>query len=147
MNRMTQTMSICRRPARSRRNGGFTLVEVLATILLLSIVLPAAMHGISLTMQMAGTARHRVEAAALADAKLQDLIVESLWQSGNQAGDFSTEGFPDYQWSLEQNLVDVDLTELSVHVTWKSRGQDREVIVSTLAYTPSTDSSSTTGQQ
>src|SRR5206468_1440220 len=121
------TISSGRRRATRRRSGGFTLVEVLATILLLSIVLPVAMHGISVAMQAAGAARHRVEAASLGDAKLQDLLVENLWLSGNQAGDFSEEGFPDYQWALDQNVVDVDLTEISIHVTWKARNQDQEV--------------------
>ena len=60
-----------RRPA--TRRGGFTLIEVLATMLLLGIVLPVAMRGVSVALSAAGTARHLSEAAVLAEAKLNEL--------------------------------------------------------------------------
>jgi prepilin-type N-terminal cleavage/methylation domain-containing protein len=42
--------------------GGFTLLEVLATLVLIGIILPAVMHGISLATIAAGQAA-KVEAA------------------------------------------------------------------------------------
>ena len=48
-----------------RRQRAFTLVEVLATLVLVAIILPVAMKGISLAAATAGDAKRKMEAAAL----------------------------------------------------------------------------------
>ena len=53
MSRSLRTTSRERATAR----GGFTLVEVLAALLLIAIVLPATMKGLMLATDLAGTAR------------------------------------------------------------------------------------------
>src|SRR4051794_38319604 len=60
-------------PRRAMR-AGFTLIEVLATLVLLGIILPAAMRGVSIGLAMASHARHVTEAAQLAEAKLNELV-------------------------------------------------------------------------
>jgi len=57
------------RASHHHRRAGFTLVEVLATIMLLAIVLPVAMRGVTISTQTASTARRRTEAAGF-DAHL-----------------------------------------------------------------------------
>ena len=70
------------RPFGARR--GFTLLEVLATLVLVGIILPAVMHGISLATIAAGEAKHKVEAVSLAQTKLAELTAD--FQTLNQPG-------------------------------------------------------------
>jgi prepilin-type N-terminal cleavage/methylation domain-containing protein len=120
-----------RRHGRSRR--GFTLVEVLAALVLMGIVLPVAMRGATLAMRAASTARHQAEAATLGEAKLSEMVTQGDWTSSGTDGDFGPD-FPLYHWSLQSNQRDLDVTELMMTVTWKDRGEDRTVNISTLAY-------------
>jgi hypothetical protein len=61
------------------------------------------------------------------------MVAQGDWQSGNTQGDFSPD-FPQYQWQLQSAQRDLDVTELQLTVTWKERGVDRSINVSTLAY-------------
>ena len=46
---------------------GFTLLEILATFVLIAIILPVTMEGISLSTRMAGQSKRKIEAAVLAE--------------------------------------------------------------------------------
>ena len=121
-------------PRRARGRGGFTLPEVLATLLLVAIVLPAVMQGVSLATAAAGTARQRSEATALAESKLNELVATNQWQSGGLSGDFG-EQWRGYSWQAEvQSWVEPTARQLQVHVTWYARGRDYDVTLSTLVY-------------
>jgi len=124
------TCSLLRRPNRV----AFTLVEVLATLVLAAVILPVAMRGISLALTVAGESRHRMEAASLAQNKLTDLIATGEWQSADLSGDFG-ENWPGYRWQAE--VLDWDgtaLRQISVSVNWTSAGRERDVALTTLAY-------------
>lgn len=128
----------CRLPHRRR---GFTLIEVLVALLFITIVLPALMQGISIATSMAAEARHRTEAAGLAQSKMAEIISGTLWQNGNTNGDFAD--WPDYHWQLSvapwandqtgQNMQQLDLT-----VTYQSRNKQKSITLSSLAYLRST---------
>ena len=121
-----------RAPRLASRGRGFTLVEVLATLVLLGIVLPVAMRGVSMAMAAAANARRTAEATMLAEAKLNELVADGTWASGSLSGDFAPEQ-PEYQWSCLTQTRDYGLTEVAIRVTWTTRGQVRELIVATLA--------------
>jgi prepilin-type N-terminal cleavage/methylation domain-containing protein len=120
---------------RNARRRGLTLVEVLATIVLMAIVLPATMQGISLCMATSVAARQRSEAAALAEAKLAELIATGDWQFGVLTGEFG-EAWPEYRWSAAAAdwSSDTTMKELYVRVHWTNRRQEREVMLTTLIY-------------
>jgi type II secretory pathway pseudopilin PulG len=133
---------------RYRRARAFTLPEVLATLLLTGIVLPAVMHGISLSMAACDEARRKVEATALAENKLAELQAQltNNLQAGTSSGDFGSD-WPAYRWESEvaARSEATDLAELQVRVVWNGRGVDRFVSVSTMVYVgtgTSTDSTS-----
>jgi prepilin-type N-terminal cleavage/methylation domain-containing protein len=115
-----------------RRPSAFTLVEVLATMVLLAIILPIAMRGVSMAMAAASNARRTAEATSLAEAKLNMLLADGTWASGSLSGDFSPDQ-PEYQWACLTQTRDYGLTEVAVRVTWTDRGHTREMIVATLA--------------
>src|SRR5439155_80161 len=80
--------------------GGLRWVGVLATIVMMAIVRPAAMQGISLCLGAARDARQRSEAAALAEAKLAQLVATGEWQYGGTSGDFG-DAWPEYRWTTD----------------------------------------------
>lgn len=134
------------RSIRSGRRHGFTLIEVLATLLLIGIVLPVIMQGFSIATRVGSAAKRRTEAGALADAKLTELVATAQWQSGIMSGDFNPD-WPAYQWSAQvQPWSDSGVDELDLTVTWTGRnGQPDSLTVSTLVYEGTSSDSTTTG--
>ena len=134
--------------ARGNRRGrpGFTLIEVLATLLLIGIVLPVIMQGFSIATRVGSAAKRRTEAGALADAKLTELVATAQWQSGVMSGDFNPD-WPAYQWSAQvQPWSDSGVDELDLTVTWTGRnGQPDSLTVSTLVYEGTSSDSTATG--
>ena len=116
----------------ARRPSGFTLMEVLAAVILVAIVLPVAMQGISLAASVAGMARHKAEAAVLAQSKLHELQATREWQGGNLNGDCG-EDHPEFHWqAVLSPWQTTTLQQLDVQVSWTSGGREQSVIVSTL---------------
>jgi prepilin-type N-terminal cleavage/methylation domain-containing protein len=126
-----------RQPHRAR---GFTLIEILATLLLLGIVMPVAMRGISIALASADHARHVSEAAALAETKLNDLLTQGVSSASGLTGDFSPD-HPEYTWSYQSAPRDFGTSEVQLRVTWQERGQARNFDLCTMSY----DNTATTG--
>jgi general secretion pathway protein I len=119
---------------RPRRGRAFTLVEVMAALMVMAIVLPAVMEGVSLAAGLAGTARQRREATALAQRKLGDLTVQGSLNVGVDSGDFGSDS-PAYRWeSTINDWEEPDMLQVQVAVLWESRGMTRQVVLSTLVY-------------
>jgi general secretion pathway protein I len=119
----------------ARRRSGFTLVEVLASLVIMGIVLPFAMRGASLAMHAGSVARHQAEAATLGEAKLTEMVSMGSWADAGGQGDFGND-FPQYRWTMENIQRDIGVTELLLSVTWQERGEDRSVKLSTFVYVP-----------
>jgi prepilin-type N-terminal cleavage/methylation domain-containing protein len=120
---------------------GFTLIECLATMLLMAIVLPVAVQGINTTLRSADSTRNRTEAAGLAQSKLSELIVggSPVWSAGGLSGDFGAD-WPTFKWnatvsSWVNDTQNVGLQQLDVTVTWTARNQPQSLTVSGLVYT------------
>lgn len=127
----------------SGRPRAFTLPEVLATLVLMGLVLPAVMKGISLALAASDDARRRVEAVGLAENKLAELAADAASNrgSGGGSGDFGDEA-PGYRWEATAATVDTSLTEMQVRVIWTARGAERGVTLCTYAYAGSSSRTS-----
>lgn len=116
---------------------GFTLVELLVTILLIAIVLPTAMRSISLSTRMADHARRQIEAVSLAKNRLSQLVASRDWEKGTLArGEFGRE-YPEYEWSLDiTNWEFSPMTQLTVTVYWnpEQSHENNSVALSTLVF-------------
>ncbi len=101
---------------------------------LTGITLPVLVHGIIVASQTADVARHRNEAAALAESELTELVAYGNLEAGtSQSGDFGPD-WPDYHWQLTVgDWTQSGLEQVDIHVTWNARG-NREVVLSTLYY-------------
>jgi len=114
--------------------GGFTFIELLATIVLMGIIMPVAMRSIGLCTRLGGQSRRQIEAASLACTKLTELTSSQDWQTGEKSGDFGPD-WPGYRWTaVVSNWTDSTVSELELAVVWKSQGQERSVLLSTLVY-------------
>lgn len=133
-------------PRRPRR--GFTLIEVMATLLLVGIVLPAIMEGISLANSAGAYAKTSLQATALAQMKLNEIAATTIANAqpttGVYSGGFASVDpqYGSYKWSaemterndMENELGITGIIELTVRVSWPVRAEERTVAVSTLLY-------------
>lgn len=113
---------------------GFTLIEILAAMLLVAVVIPPVMKAISVTIAVASDSAFKSEAAALAQNKLAEILIEDMWKSSNIDGDFDDE-YPAYRWKMISSSWSQGLNEITVEVSWESRGSQRKVELSTLVRT------------
>jgi prepilin-type N-terminal cleavage/methylation domain-containing protein len=125
----------------NRGKRGFTLVEILATFVLIAIILPVAMNGISMAAKLASQAKRRVEAATLAQETLNNLMIGGDYEDGNQEGEIAGDN-TEYSWRLE--VLDWEeedsMQQLDLSVTWEgSGGGENTVTLSTLVYTGTID--------
>jgi len=126
------------------QKSGFTLIEVLATFVLLIAVLPAVAKGISVCAKAQSQARVLVEATTLADSKLAELVAYSGWEGQTFSGDFSPE-HPELRWMAASVAQDESLWEVVVVVAWTEAAGERSVSLSTLVYRPSSSTSTSGG--
>jgi prepilin-type N-terminal cleavage/methylation domain-containing protein len=122
------------------RRGGFTLAEVLATMVLIGIVVPVVMQGISMALMASSHARYMAQAAALGEAKLSELVVSGQWTLAAGNGDFSPD-WPQYRWTSRALARDFGANEMTLDITWTERGLEQKLSLSTIAY----DTGSTAG--
>jgi prepilin-type N-terminal cleavage/methylation domain-containing protein len=134
-----------RRHTTSRHQAaqGFTLIEVLISLLYIAIVLPALMGAIVTASKIADGARRHDEASGLALAQLNQILADGTWQNGSSSGDFGV-NFPDYKWQSNVQAWAADTSgmgvdQIDVTVSWKGpSSQELSVMLSTLAYPRST---------
>ena len=130
-------------PGRHRSMKAFTLIEALATLALVAIVLPVTFQAISIATATASTAARKVEAVAMAEAKMAELLVTSAWESGTLEGDFtqSPSGEPldvgdetaNFRWTATlSDWTDATMQELALTVYWTHRGQEYSTTLTTL---------------
>jgi type II secretion system protein I len=127
---------VCLQPnPKADRPGGFTLIEMLVTLALIALVMPAAMRGISLSMQLGGQSRKEIEAVALARTQLTELLITGDWENGARNGDFGSD-WPGYKWNVDvSNWTESSndsLRQLELTVTWPSRNTTRKCVLATL---------------
>jgi type II secretory pathway pseudopilin PulG len=114
-------------------------VEILVTFVLIAIILPVAMNGISMAAKLASQAKHRVEATTLAQQMLGELVLTGDYEDGDQDGE-ATEDNTEYLWRLD--VLDWEeedsMQQLDLSVTWEdAAGWENTVVLSTLVYTGS----------
>ena len=109
-------------------------MEILATLVLIGLILPVAMKGISIGTILTSDCTHKQQALALAESQLAQILLEEEWRNGDQSGSFEPD-YPEYQWTLitnsrpEPGLQEVDLT-----VSWQQRGHEKIIYLATLVY-------------
>ena len=120
--------------AANRRCQAFTLAEVLAALLFLAIVIPAAIEAMHIA-SLAGTVAARKGAATrIADRILNESLVTANWSNGTQNGT-AVEGGQEFQWTLTSQswTQDAALQTVTAEVKFTAQGKDYSVKLATLA--------------
>jgi len=129
------------RKGRGRR--GFTLIEAMAALVLVGIVLPIAMQGISMALQTTSRADHLAEAVELCRSKLAEVSAAA------DPSNFATGGqFPDqpaYSWQTTYTTRDDGTDEITCTVTWQQADGQRSTSLVTLAYPAGNSTTASSG--
>jgi len=113
--------------------SAFTLAEVLAAMLFLAIVIPAAVEAMHVASLAGEVAARKGAAARIADRVLNESIVMTNWSTGIQSGTV-TEGAEEFHWKLSNQNWPVDTMQLlTAEVEFSAQGHDYSVKLSTLA--------------
>ena len=122
------------RPTASRRyQAAFTLAEILAAMLFLAIVIPAAVEALHVASLAGEVAARKGGAARVADRILNESLVLTNWSLGAQNGTI-TEGAQEYRWTMTSQNWPVDTMQLlTAEVKYSAQGHDYSVTLSTLA--------------
>jgi len=111
---------------------GFTLVEVLASLLLMAIIVPVAMQGMSVASR-AGLVSQRKAAAMRVAERVMDEMIATNQLTQNSTNGSQTDGDTTYAWTMTTEPWTADtMTQLTVHVTFTVQGHDYDVAASTL---------------
>ena len=117
-----------------------SLLEALATLVLVAVLVPASMQAVTISMRAAQQARQQQEASLLAESRLNEVIAARDATGFTGSGSFAPE-FPEYRWELQSAAGDFGMTEVWITVTWQQRGQERSLTLTTYVYLPEEDDS------
>ena len=125
--------------------AAFTLAEVLAAILFLAIVIPAAVEAMHLASLAGEVAARKGAAVRVADRILNESLVMTNWSNGTQSGTTS-EGALDFSWTLTTQTWPEDsaLQMVTAEVKFTAQGKDYSVKLNTLAAQSGTTTLNTT---
>jgi type II secretory pathway pseudopilin PulG len=120
----------------NRSRAAFTLAEVLAALLFMAIVIPAAIEGLRVASLAGQVGQRKATAARIAERVLNELRVTGQLSSAYATGAIQ-EGLQSYQWTMRTQNWPVDtLRQVTVRVTFPVQGRDYEVQLSTLVDSP-----------
>lgn len=118
--------------SRVRRRAGFTLVEILASLLMMAIVVPVAMEGMGIASRAGLLGQRKAAAMRVAERLLEELVAEG---NNRQSADSGTlaDGEFSYPWTARtENWSEDALRQLTVTVTFTLQGNRYDVSVATL---------------
>ena len=136
----------------NRPRRAFTFVEVLAALLLLSIVAPIFVEAMLVSSRAGTVAERKRSATQLAEKRLRTSIIDDTWRDGTLSGNFGSD-WPGYAWKMTTEDWSItttdgtktsDMTLLSITVTYKVQEREYEVSLQTLVPSAA-DSSSSSG--
>jgi Tfp pilus assembly protein PilV len=122
--------------AASRHTAAFTLAEVLAALLFMAIVIPAAIEGLHIASLAGTVAARKGEAARVAQRLLTESLVTTNWNQAVQSGTL-VEGRRQFRWTMKNEAWNQDpnqnvIRQLSVEVIFTAQNRDYAVRLSTL---------------
>ena len=110
-------------------NRGFTLLEVLVTLVILGTVLAIVAQGFTWSARTTGEAAQETLAAMFADLKMTELETGEASLIQGDSGDFEDHGEFQYEIETEADEENEGLYEVSVTVTWSDGEEERSFVL------------------
>ena len=128
--------TVAMKGVRPRSTAGFTLAEVLAALLFMAIVIPAAIEGMHVASRAGTVAARKGEAARVAQRLLVENLVNTNSSQSVQSGTV-TEGQRQFNYTMRSDPWSRDpsqnvIRQLSVEVKFTAQNRDYSVRMSTL---------------
>src|SRR2546423_13923912 len=101
----------CKPRCGNRGHGGFTLAEVVAALVFMAIVIPAAVHGLRIAGLAGQVAQRKAMAGRVAERVLNELIVTSQGSQATQSG-VVQDGPYQYRWQMRNEPWEQDALRL-----------------------------------
>ena len=114
------------------RRSAFTLIEVLAALMLMAIVVPVAMQGMGVASRAGVLGQRKAAAMRVADRLLNEFVIGGQTMVSSSNGTLA-EGDNTFEWALEsQTWTEDAMLQLTVRVTFSVQGNNYSVAASTL---------------
>lgn len=121
-----------RSTGRAAQASAFTLIEVLAALMLMAIVIPVAMQGMGIASRAGVMGQRKAAAMRVADRLLNEYVIAGQASQMGTSGTVA-EGAGTYDWSLETQTWPEDaMLQLTMRVTFTVQGESFSVAASTL---------------
>jgi prepilin-type N-terminal cleavage/methylation domain-containing protein len=121
---------------------GFTLMEVLVTVVLVSLALVGALSGIRAIKNADAKAQTADLLQRLAAEKINDLRLLQDPSANGSDGDFADRGYPDITWNLQETAASVtNMVQITLTVT---RSKDTQALTTLLYIVPQTGTTTST---
>jgi prepilin-type N-terminal cleavage/methylation domain-containing protein len=123
---------------RSRRRTerrGFTLLEAIVSVAIMSIGLVAVIEAYGAAMRLSLQDEYLSTATMLASGKMEEVLKETYITAGSDHGDFGDE-FEAFTWTVDIADSEIEgLETITVTVSWSVAGKDDELtLVSAAPY-------------
>ncbi len=113
--------------------SGFTLIEIMLSIVLIGLVLTTISEFQAKGMDIARETIELTRAALLAKEKMVEWERGMIPEDGGD-GDFG-EDFPDYRWNIEVQNTDLEgLQKATLLITWHSGTRNRQFEIESLHF-------------
>lgn len=118
--------------SRAASPRAFTLVEVLAALLLMAIIIPVAMEGMSVASRVGVLGQRKAVAMRVAERLLNEMIAEGQTQQASASGTV-VEGAIGYPWAMRlENWPEDAMQQMTVTVQFTVQGNLYDVSATTL---------------
>lgn len=122
---------------KTKNERALSLIEVLVTVLILSISILTLIQGISQGIMVLDTAEGLSEAALLAKKKMAELELEKFEIGVESSGVF--EENKKYSWKVDIKDPELDeaknfaISQVDLFILWKDQGTEKQIKISTYA--------------
>lgn len=119
--------------AKADDQNGFTLIEIVVALAILSLALPALLHSFTEAAKGQALAENRTTALYLLKFRLAAIEAEGYPDIGEEDGEFGEDSR--FRWQSDVQEVESEEIEglrlVTVTVTWQERGEERVISTST----------------
>ena len=120
---------------RSFSAGGFTLIEVLAALLLMAILIPVTMHGVTVASRAGMMGQRKASAMRIAERVLDEQVISGQIGTSTPYGTI-VEGTVAYPWTIRSDpwpeVPESGMSVVTVRVEFSVQGNTYDVAATTL---------------